>query len=35
VHEIRDSESEPLRMLNFYVPPAHRKEGETSPRGNR
>jgi len=34
-HEIRNNGSEPLRTLNFYVPPAYTKGGETLPRGRR
>lgn len=32
-HEIRNEGSEPLRTLNFYVPPAYSAEGETLPSG--
>jgi mannose-6-phosphate isomerase-like protein (cupin superfamily) len=33
-HEIENSdEKQPLRTLNFYVPPAYTKEGEELPRG--
>lgn len=35
LHEIRNSGSEPLRTLNFYVPPAYGKDGKTLPRGKR
>ena len=30
-HEIRNDGDEPLRTLNFYVPPAYGKEGEELP----
>jgi mannose-6-phosphate isomerase-like protein (cupin superfamily) len=32
-HEIRNEGDEPLRTLNFYVPPAYSAEGETLPGG--
>jgi mannose-6-phosphate isomerase-like protein (cupin superfamily) len=33
-HEIKNTDaSEPLRTLNFYVPPAYTKDGEELPRG--
>jgi mannose-6-phosphate isomerase-like protein (cupin superfamily) len=32
-HEIRNNGDEPLRTLNFYVPPAYTPEGDTLPRG--
>src|SRR5205823_11460342 len=32
-HEIRNTGRRPLRTLNFYVPPAYRKDGEPLPRG--
>ncbi|MBA3507372.1 MAG: cupin domain-containing protein [Betaproteobacteria bacterium] len=35
LHEIRNSGSEPLRTLNFYIPPAYAKDGKTLPRGKR
>jgi len=35
LHEIHNSGSEPLRTLNFYVPPAYAKDGKTLPRGKR
>jgi mannose-6-phosphate isomerase-like protein (cupin superfamily) len=34
-HEIRNNSTDPLRTLNFYVPPAYTKGGETLPRGRR
>ena len=34
-HEIRNNGTAPLRTLNFYVPPAYTKGGETLPRGRR
>jgi mannose-6-phosphate isomerase-like protein (cupin superfamily) len=34
-HEILNHGSDPLRTLNFYVPPAYTKGGETLPRGRR
>jgi len=35
LHEIRNDGREPLRTLNFYVPPAYTKDGKTLPRGKR
>lgn len=32
-HEIRAEGEEPLRTLNFYVPPAYTADGETLPAG--
>jgi len=32
-HEIRNTGREPLRTLNFYVPPAYDERGEPLPRG--
>ena len=32
-HEIKNTGTEQLRTLNFYVPPAYRKNGEERPRG--
>ena len=32
-HEIRNTGGEPLRTLNFYVPPAYKKQGESLPAG--
>jgi mannose-6-phosphate isomerase-like protein (cupin superfamily) len=32
-HEIRNSGREPLRTLNFYVPPAYSKSGDELPAG--
>jgi mannose-6-phosphate isomerase-like protein (cupin superfamily) len=32
-HEIRNNGSQPRRTLDFYVPPAYTKGGETLPRG--
>jgi mannose-6-phosphate isomerase-like protein (cupin superfamily) len=32
-HEIRNEGEEPLRTLNFYVPPAYSTGGETLPAG--
>lgn len=32
-HVIRNTGDEPLRTLNFYVPPAYRADGEPLPRG--
>ena len=34
-HEIRNDGRKPLRTLNFYVPPAYTKSGETLPPGRR
>ena len=34
-HEIRNTGSDPLRTLNFYVPPAYDGEGEELPAGKR
>lgn len=34
-HEIRNTGTEPLRTLNFYVPPAYDGEGEELPAGKR
>ena len=34
-HEIRNSGKALLRTLNFYVPPAYTKGGDTLPRGRR
>ncbi|TMH05741.1 MAG: cupin domain-containing protein [Betaproteobacteria bacterium] len=34
-HEIRNNGKTLLRTLNFYVPPAYTKGGETLPRGRR
>ena len=33
-HEIRNTAREPLRTLNFYVPPAYRADGEELPTAN-
>lgn len=33
VHEVNNTGSEPLRTLNFYVPPAYRPNGEELPAG--
>ena|SRR3954447_10794093 len=32
-HEIRNTGENPLRTLNFYIPPAYNSEGEELPRG--
>lgn len=32
-HEIRNTGDDPLRTLNFYVPPAYTEDGEELPRG--
>ena len=32
-HEIRNTGREPLRTLNFYVPPAYESDGDPLPRG--
>jgi hypothetical protein len=34
-HEIRNTGRVLLRTLNFYVPPAYRKDGEPLPRGRK
>lgn len=34
-HEIRNTGREPLRTLNFYVPPAYTARGDELPRGRR
>ena len=34
-HEIRNTGSEPLRTLNFYVPPAYTDEGDELPSGRK
>jgi mannose-6-phosphate isomerase-like protein (cupin superfamily) len=34
-HEIRNSGRRALETLNFYVPPAYTKSGETLPRGRK
>lgn len=34
-HEIRNTGSDPLRTLNFYVPPAYDGKGEELPAGKR
>jgi mannose-6-phosphate isomerase-like protein (cupin superfamily) len=34
-HEIRNTGDEPLRTLNFYVPPAYTKDGEALPAGKK
>jgi mannose-6-phosphate isomerase-like protein (cupin superfamily) len=34
-HEIRNTGREPLRTLNFYVPPAYHEDGEELPRGRK
>ncbi len=34
-HEIRNTGSDPLRMLDFYVPPAYDGKGEELPAGKR
>ena len=34
-HEIRNTGRSLLRTLNFYVPPAYRKDGEPLPRGRK
>jgi mannose-6-phosphate isomerase-like protein (cupin superfamily) len=35
LHEVRSTGKEPLRTLNFYVPPAYDKKGDELPRGRR
>lgn len=32
-HEIRNTGSQPLKTLNFYVPPAYAQNGDTLPSG--
>jgi len=32
-HEIRNTGSQPMKTLNFYVPPAYDSDGETLPAG--
>jgi mannose-6-phosphate isomerase-like protein (cupin superfamily) len=32
-HEVRNTGREPLRTLNFYIPPAYSADGETLPAG--
>jgi len=34
-HEIRNTGRDVLRTLNFYAPPAYRKDGEPLPRGKK
>jgi mannose-6-phosphate isomerase-like protein (cupin superfamily) len=34
-HEIKNTGRTPLRTLNFYAPPAYRKDGEPLPRGRK
>ena len=34
-HEIRNTGRTPLRTLNFYAPPAYRKDGNPLPRGRK
>jgi mannose-6-phosphate isomerase-like protein (cupin superfamily) len=34
-HEIRNTGGEPLRTVNFYVPPAYTRDGNPLPRGRR
>jgi len=34
-HEIRNTGKEPLKTLNFYVPPAYTSEGDELPPGRR
>lgn len=34
-HEIRNTDSVPLRTLNLYTPPAYTAEGEELPRGRK
>jgi mannose-6-phosphate isomerase-like protein (cupin superfamily) len=34
-HEVRALGREPMRTLNFYVPPAYDEEGDELPRGRR
>jgi mannose-6-phosphate isomerase-like protein (cupin superfamily) len=34
-HQIRNTGRAPLRTLNFYVPPAYRKDGNPLPRGKK
>jgi mannose-6-phosphate isomerase-like protein (cupin superfamily) len=34
-HEIRNTGRAPLRTLNFYAPPAYRRDGEPLPRGRK
>jgi mannose-6-phosphate isomerase-like protein (cupin superfamily) len=34
-HEIRNTGRTPLRTLNFYAPPAYRKDGNPLPRGKK
>lgn len=34
-HEVRALGREPMRTLNFYVPPAYDEEGDELPRGKR
>lgn len=34
-HEIRNTGRALLRTLNFYVPPAYRRDGDELPRGKR
>jgi hypothetical protein len=34
-HEIKHTGRMLLRTLNFYVPPAYRKDGEPLPRGRK
>ena len=34
-HEIRNTGRVLLRTLNFYVPPAYRKDGDPNPRGRK
>ena len=34
-HEIKNTGKAPLRTLNFYAPPAYRKDGNPLPRGRK
>jgi mannose-6-phosphate isomerase-like protein (cupin superfamily) len=34
-HEVRNTGRAPLRTLNFYAPPAYRRDGDTLPRGRK
>ena len=34
-HEIKNTGRAPLRTLNFYAPPAYRKDGNPLPRGKK
>jgi mannose-6-phosphate isomerase-like protein (cupin superfamily) len=35
LHEIKNTGRSPLVTLNFYVPPAYRKDGKPLPRGQK